>query len=265
VRPLVILAALLAGLAAATLLGPPPARARLRALPRSPLPDRLHASPLTGRGLSSPTARRAAAAAAGVGVALTLGGLTGLALGALTAVAAALALSRLEPAASRRERERAEADLPVVADLLAAGVCAGASIDQVTAAVAAAVGGPLGDRLEHVVAVTRLGADPAQAWAALRLSRPAGPSGVASAPDGIAGLGRSVARALDGGAPLGPALVRVAADQRAARRAAADLAARRVGVLAVLPLATCFLPAFVLVGVVPFVASVAGAALGSLR
>jgi hypothetical protein len=53
-------------------------------------------------------------------------------------------------------------------------------------------------------------------------------------------------------------LDRQADELRAARTAAAEAAARRVGVLVVLPLALCFLPAFVLAGVVPVIVAVFG-------
>jgi hypothetical protein len=52
------------------------------------------------------------------------------------------------------------------------------------------------------------------------------------------------------------ALERLAEDLRCDRAAAAEAAVRRVSVLAVLPLGLCFLPAFVLTGVVPVVASI---------
>jgi Flp pilus assembly protein TadB len=204
---------------------------------------------------------RAAAVLAGVGVALVVGGPAGLVLGGVIGLAAATALERLEPLAARAARRRLDADLPVAADLVAAGVCAGAAVEDVAEAVADALGGPLGAALREVVATTRLGADPATAWTRLGATAPG--QGTSSA--ALAAFGRAVARALDSGAPLGPALVGIAADQRARRRSAAEAAARRVGVRAVGPLALCFLPAFVLVGVVPVVASIVGSVLAPLR
>ena len=69
---------------------------------------------------------------------------------------------------------------------------------------------------------------------------------------------RALARACDGGAPVATAVSRLAAEVRAEGRSAAEQAARRVGVLAVAPLGLCFLPAFVLLGVVPVVLGLAG-------
>jgi pilus assembly protein TadC len=51
-------------------------------------------------------------------------------------------------------------------------------------------------------------------------------------------------------------------DARTEARDAAVKAARTVGVRSVVPLMTCFLPAFVLVGVVPIIASLLGDLLG---
>ena len=74
----------------------------------------------------------------------------------------------------------------------------------------------------------------------------------------LAPLARAIARSAASGAPLAPTVARVAEEQRSERRWKAEAAAARVGVRAVLPLAVCFLPAFVLVGVVPVVVGVAG-------
>ena len=64
-------------------------------------------------------------------------------------------------------------------------------------------------------------------------------------------LARAVVRALDTGAPLAESLTHLADDLRAERRASVDETARRVAVRSAGPLGLCFLPAFVLVGIVP--------------
>ncbi len=61
-------------------------------------------------------------------------------------------------------------------------------------------------------------------------------------------------RSTESGAPLADGLTRLAEDCRRERRTETQLRARKVGVKAAGPLAACFLPAFMLVGVVPTVA-----------
>ena len=65
----------------------------------------------------------------------------------------------------------------------------------------------------------------------------------------VIGLGES-------GLAMAQALERLAEDLRCDRAAAAEAAVRRASVLAVLPLGLCFLPAFLLTGVVPVVVSI---------
>ena len=64
-------------------------------------------------------------------------------------------------------------------------------------------------------------------------------------------------RSAASGAPLAGVLARVAEDLRRDRQQVVEVAARAAGVRAVAPLGACFLPAFVLVGVVPVVVSLA--------
>ena len=141
----------------------------------------------------------------------------------------------------------ATADLPLGADLLAAALRAGAPVDRAAAAVAEALGGPLGERLERD-----------GAFAAAR--RPAG-RGVGPPRRRAPGRDRLVAAAVrssaSGGALAG-ALGRLADDLRADRAVAAEAAAQRAGVLIVLPLGLCFLPAFLLAGLVPVLIAVLG-------
>ncbi|HEU4426661.1 MAG TPA: type II secretion system F family protein, partial [Pilimelia sp.] len=174
--------------------------------------------------------RRPVAWLAGAALAAVAGGWWGLAAGAVTAVALDRLLRRLPPAAQRAARERAAADLPVAADLLAAGLRSGAPVNRVVGAVAQAVGGPLGESLLRVARSLDLGADSPEAWAHL---------------DSIRGAGRLVraaVRSSTSGGALAGAFTRVADDLRADRAVAAEAAARRAGVLIVLPLGLCFLP-----------------------
>lgn len=221
-----------------------------------PGPDRLTA--VLGRSSGEPSRRprRPAANAPLLAcLALAAGLLLVLPLGAgLPAAVGAVAagprlLDRLEPAEQRRRRERLRADLPLLLDLLAACLTGGAGPPAAAAAVAGAVGGPAGERLALVGAALRVGTPPAQAWAAL--------AGTASDDDPLAAAARALARAAEGGAPVASTVARLACDARLRSRAEGEAAARRVGVLAVAPLGLCFLPAFVLLGVVPIVAGLA--------
>ena len=69
---------------------------------------------------------------------------------------------------------------------------------------------------------------------------------------------RDLARCADSGAAISQVLAVHAAEARARRRAQRETSARTTGVRSVLPLVCCFLPAFVLVGVVPIVAATLG-------
>ena len=189
--------------------------------------------------------RRAAAGAAGVLCLVTLGGLTGGVVGVLVAVAVWFSFGRVGSAERRRRQARLIADLPVAVDLLAACLRGGAPWQDAVAAVADAVGGPLGDELRGVSVQIRLGADPAEAWLALAREPMLAP------------LARAAVRAASTGSALAPSLSRLARDQRRTARAAAAARARAAGIRALAPLGLCFLPAFVLLGVVPAIAGIA--------
>jgi pilus assembly protein TadC len=191
-----------------------------------------------------PWLRWAAAGLAGLSMALAIGGVAGPVVGAVIAIGGGLFLARVEPAGVRRERMVARADLPFAADLLAAALRAGAPPDRAALAVGEVLGGPVGVRLTRTGRALRLGAAPGTAWGHL-----------ADLPGG-ARLARAATRSAEHGIALTRTLDRQAADLRVAKATAAEAAVRRVGVLAVLPVGLCFLPAFVLVGVVPIAASI---------
>ncbi|MEH0844756.1 type II secretion system F family protein [Micromonospora sp. CPCC 205711] len=200
----------------------------------------------SGRPRWRPDRIRAGAALAGVAVALLVGGWTGCLVGAVAALVAERLLRRMEPPASRERRLREAADLPLAADLLAAALRAGAPVDRSVLAVAEALGGPLAERLHRVGRTLRLGGGPEEAWAQL------GPA------PGAQRMVTAALRSSRSGAALAGALTRVADDLRADRSIAAEASARRAGVLIVLPLGLCFLPAFILAGLVPVIVAVLG-------
>ena len=238
-----VLAGLLAGLSVLVVLGSAGSRLAV-VLPRPSAP------PSAARPRASPALT---CGVAGAALALLVGLPAGAAIGLLLAVGGPRLLARLEPAGVRAERELLAADLPLVLDLLASCLAGGASLSDAADAVAAAVPGPAGRRLAGVSAQLAVGTPPALAWAAL--TRTAAP-GVERDP--LAPAARALGRAAEGGAPVADAVARLAADARAQARAQGEQAARRVGVLVVAPLGLCFLPAFVLLGVVPVVAGLLG-------
>ena len=190
---------------------------------------------------SSKRGRRIVAGFAGLAVCLVLGGWFGPIVGLGVAVGVDRALVRMEPRAVRERRTKLTADLPFAADLLAACLRAGRPPGACVDAVARACGGPLGVELALVAAALRLGAEPKVAWAAF-LDEPV-----------LAPFGRAMVRSWDSGAPLSDTLDSLANERRQDLRAAATERARSVGVKAAAPLGLCFLPAFLLVGIVPVV------------
>ncbi len=157
------------------------------------------------------------------------------------------ALGRAKGSAGRASRDRG---IPEALDLLAACLEAGLPLSAGVAIVGEATPGPTGEALGRVAARFRLGHLGAQAWEA------------ADGHPGWAEVGREMARAERSGISLAPTLRDLAED---ARREAADRAlagARRVGVRSVVPLMVCFLPAFVLVGVVPIIAGLLAGLVG---
>jgi pilus assembly protein TadC len=187
----------------------------------------------------------------GAAVAAAVGGWPGLVIGPVLGVAAFWWLRRQPPREVADENARVAEELPFVADLLGAALRAGAAPASAARCVADAVGGPLGERLRRVERLLSLGAPANEAWSYL---------GETDAARRIAAAAR---RSQHSGAAFAGALHRVADDLRTDRLIAADAAARRAGTLIVLPLGLCFLPAFVLAGLVPVIVAVLGDVLSS--
>lgn len=190
-------------------------------------------------------AARPAAAALGLAVALLLGGAPGAVAGVLAAVGAGRVLRTLEPGGVRRARESRQTELPLVLDLLSVCLQAGMPLVAALETVAGALPGPFSADLRVVAGLQRLGSTPAAAWAEL-----------VTDPD-LAPVARAVGRSAESGSRLAAAFERLAADRRSALAAAGQARARRAGVIAMAPLGLCFLPAFVSLGIVPIVLSLA--------
>lgn len=170
-------------------------------------------------------------------------------------VVLALVLAARVPVAGRRLRALTRPDMgsepdpgpvdPVVLlDLMAVAVEAGADIPHALASVGSAVGGPTGEALRRAAASLLLGAGWSAAWAGAPAQ--AGP---------VAG---ALAASWADGSSAGPTLRATGAEARRDSRRAGREAASRLGVRLVLPLGVCFLPAFVLIGVVPLLLALAG-------
>jgi pilus assembly protein TadC len=139
-------------------------------------------------------------------------------------------------------------DPVVVLDLLDVALTAGASVPHALRAVGEVVGGGQREALAQAGAALLLGARWQAAWS--------------EAPPQLSPVVECLEPTWSTGAPSGPALrARSAALRRDSRRAAQEAAAR-LGVRLVLPLGLCFLPAFVLLGLVPLMLSLGRGLLG---
>lgn len=167
----------------------------------------------------------------------TDGGIGSLAVGAglVLLVAGRVWSDRLVAAA--RGADQPGVDVQVVLELVAAALRSGAGVPRALEATGAAVGGADGVVLTRAAHALVLGAVWERAW-----------TGV---PGELDPMVRALRGAwLDGAAP-GEALRAAGEEVRHERRATTRTAAARLGVRLVLPLGTCYLPAFVLVGLVP--------------
>lgn len=249
------LAALASGLAAAAVLllvgGP---AGRLTRVVRPPVPDQDSPSRadrlLAGRSGSMPLRRRVWLSLGGAGaLCLVLTGdllpLGMWAWGAWPVLAAGgvLALGWLEPLDARRRQQQLVLEAPQALELMAACLAVGTPPRLACAAVVSAFEGPVAADLAPVLRAVELGVADAEAWAALAGHPQFGPAAV------------DLARSVESGTQMVAALRTHARAARERRRTALEQAARSVGVRSVLPLMACFIPAFLLLGVVPTVVS----------
>lgn len=177
----------------------------------------------------------------GIAALTFVGGTAGVVAGAVLGVVTFVLASRSEPARVVHARRRASRELPSLVLLLAAALRSGADPVRALPLVANALPGAASDRLRPALARLQVGVPPDIVWA-----------GLASDPV-LAPLGRTLARAVDSGAPVADAVERLADDMAEGSRAQVEDRARSVGVRAALPLGLCLLPAFLLVGIVPVV------------
>lgn len=140
--------------------------------------------------------------------------------------------------------------LPEVLELYALALQGGGSLAGAARSLGASVPGELGEELLRVGLAMERGEDAASVWGTV------GPHWWPAR--------RSLDLAALAGVPPGEALVGAAQDLRREGISAVEVAAARLGVRLVLPLALAFLPAFVLTTVLPLVLALVRE-MGSLR
>jgi len=187
-----------------------------------------------------------AAAAWVVGAAALLGVLPWWSARAVAGRRASLLASDRRPVAPTGGPGGDPVDVPVMLELVGAALRAGAGVPRALEATGAAVDSAAGSAvgvsadgaaLRAAADALRLGADWDGAWR--------------RAPDRLGPVHRSLRGAWTDGASPSGALRAAGEELLRARRSAASTAAARLAVRLVLPLGACFLPAFVLVGLVP--------------
>lgn len=155
-------------------------------------------------------------------------------------------IRRLTAARLTAARDRA---LPDLVDLFAVAASAGHPVHRCVAAVAPRAPAVLAPHMARAIERLEVGFSLRDVLASL--GEELGPLGT--------NLTDVLSASLVTGAPLGPALVEVAATARDHRRREAEIVARKLPVQLLLPLVCCILPAFALLAVVPLLAGSLGA------
>ncbi len=242
-----VIIAVLAALAAWLLVPPSPDSRLHRVLGRrTPGPaDGSADAPTSGDARAPNWLMPVCAVTFGLGIAIVLGSVVGLVLGIAGAVVIPRLLTRLESKETRQERLAITRQQPDAADLLAATLASGAPPARAVTAVASAMDEPMRGMLRTVASALDLGAPSSEAW---ELADPG---------HLLTSISAAFVRSESSGAPLSDVLAGAAQDLRRQHRIHVEVAARAAGVHAVAPLGACFLPAFMLIGAVPIIASLA--------
>lgn len=218
-----------------------------RGLLRGPPPATGGAGERPG-GVPGLSARRRLLYAAGAGLALPalVPAPWALLAGPVLAIVAWLLVGRIEDGAVASTRADLSAELPQALTLLGTALSAGSPIRGAVAEVASVSPAATRRVLELVLGHVQVGRGEEEAWLALSADPIAAPVWGRPAKD--------LARTARSGVAVAEILAEHVARSRADRVARVERQARVVGVKSVLPLMVCFLPAFVLVGVVPIIA-----------
>lgn len=172
-----------------------------------------------------------------------VGGHAGLAVGAVAGAIAWKVLTNVESPAIAERRRQLRQDLPFAVHLLAGLVASGAEVASAMRDVGHAVGGPVAEEWRWIDRELAIAGDPLDVWRRV------------AEIEGLQPMGASLARSYDSGAPVTDALARLADELSAKARHEVEARVRTIEVRAAAPLGVCFLPAFVILGVVPTVAS----------
>jgi len=206
------------------------------ALSRRTRPGRLRLPATALRG----DRRRPATPLVGVAVVVGVGGLVVFGwIGVVAVIAAGVLIVRHQ---LRRPAAVDDGQIALCLDLLGGTLAAGAGWAAALDAVASAAPDPVGAAFTTAAAALARGEDPSRTWTALGDVVPA-----------LSEAARVCARAAVSGAAVADELHRLSAALRARAQVERRRRLQRATVWLVLPLGVCFLPAFVLVGVVPVV------------
>jgi len=154
-----------------------------------------------------------------------------------------IGLGRLEPAKARNNRTQLLMCLPQALDLVGACVRAGQPLRNAVQTVSSSMGPPVSDLFDSVTNAVSVGMSDGEAWQVLR-SHPV-----------VGFLARDLSRSAAWGTSVVEVLSQNSTDLRRQGTTRRLAAAKAVGVKSVLPLGLCYLPAFIVLGVVPVIAA----------